>query len=83
MKTEPEVRYVLHPGVVSSRSDKQLHHISGPALVKLYGVVPEQCVYADRAGYRPKDGDVHLVPRYSGKYDLALCEVTNLKEDQK
>lgn len=64
------MRYVLHPGDVLSKFDGQVHFISGVMLVRLYGVPPEKCVYANRLGFKPLSSDVHLYPRYNGDYTL-------------
>lgn len=62
------MRYVLHPGYVTSKSDGQEHFIGGPRLARLYGVDMRQCVFGDVSGYREQKGDVHLRPDYHGNY---------------
>ncbi len=69
----PRVRYVLHPGYVTSATDGQEHFIGGPRLAALYGVNirdSETVVFGDEPGYREQPGDVHLHPRYDGHYSL-------------
>ena len=69
----PRVRYVLHPGYVTSANDGQEHFIGGPRLAALYGVNirgREAVVFGDMPGYRELPGDVHLHPRHDGNYSL-------------
>lgn len=54
------MRYVLHPGYVTSKNDGDQHFIGGPRLAQLYGVDIRQCVFGDMPEYRERDGDVHL-----------------------
>ena len=65
-----EIRYVLHPGYVISRTDGDEHFISADRLARLYGVDIRCCVRADSIEYRPGKNDVHLYPDYAGNYDL-------------
>lgn len=77
----PRFRYVLHPGYVMSATDKQYHFIGGPRLAALYGVDIKNCVavvFGDAPGYREQPGDVHLRPRYDGKYILPEGPNTSL-----
>jgi len=62
------MRYVLHPGYVTSKNDGQEHFIGGPRLAMLYGVDMRQCVFGDVKEYREQEGDVHLWPDYHGNY---------------
>lgn len=64
------MRYVLHPGYVTSKNDGDRHFIGGPRLARLYGVDIRQCVFGDTPEYREQEGDVHLIPRISGNYTL-------------
>lgn len=69
----PRVRYVLHPGYVTSAADGQEHFIGGPRLAALYGVDIRDrwsVVFGDEPSYREQPGDVHLHPRYDGNYTL-------------
>ena len=69
----PRVRYVLHPGYVTSATDGQEHFIGGPRLAALYGVGIRDIravVFGDMPGYREQPGDVHLHPRFDGDYIL-------------
>ena len=69
----PKVRYVLHPGYVTSINDEDVHYIGIAKLAKLYGlkypasnVIVEDGRLEDR--YLPSD--IHLHPRYDGNYRL-------------
>lgn len=64
------MRYVLHPGYVTSKHDGQRHFVGGPSLASLYGVDIRDCVYGDVSNYNEQAGDVHLMPRYDGDYRL-------------
>ncbi len=69
------MRYVLHPGYVSSIHDGQFHYITADQLIKLYQLPPNSRVWiithADpKPGYREEPGDVHLHPRRDGDYTL-------------
>jgi hypothetical protein len=63
-------RYVLHPGYIRSKNDGDEHFIGGPRLARLYGVRLRDCVYGDVRAYVPKEGDIHLRPRFDGDYRL-------------
>lgn len=66
------MRYVLHPGYITSKVDDQLHFISGPALVRAYGidVKTDRYIFGDVPHYREEHGDIHLHPRFDGDYTL-------------
>jgi len=73
MNGEPPVRYVLHPGYVTSATDGQRHWISGTRLAVLHGLDSRDwrgVVFAGERGYRELPGDVHLYPRRDGNYTL-------------
>ena len=63
------MRYILHRGTVKSRVDGDIHHITEKDLIQLYGVNPKDCKEHD-SNYRPREGDIHLFPRYDGRYVL-------------
>lgn len=72
-EVRPRVRYVLHPGYVTSATDGREHFIGGPRLAALYGVDIRDIravVFGDMRGYCEQPGDVHLHPRYDGHYSL-------------
>lgn len=72
-----QVRYVLCPGMVTSRYDGQDHYVSARQLARLYGVDMKLCVIfatnpgrslsEDRSRY---PGLIFLGPRYNGDYTL-------------
>jgi hypothetical protein len=41
------IRFALHVGDVISPNDGDVHHISAPALARLYGVSLRECVVVD------------------------------------
>lgn len=76
-------RYLLCPGLVRSRSDGDVHYITGRHLAHLYGVPMEQCVeLPDLLSFKStlarhellKRADrgelVSLYPRVNGDYRL-------------
>jgi len=67
----PQVRYVLHPGYVTSRNDGQRHYIGITQLARLYGLdirAPNVVIDDGRPGLSALPDDVHLYPRYNGNY---------------
>jgi hypothetical protein len=76
------VRYVLHPGYIRSKHDGDEHFIGGPRLARLYGVDIRDCVYGDTRRYAPRQGDIHLRPRYDGNYDLAVASSSTEEADR-
>jgi len=66
------MRYVLYPGPVDSKNDRDTHFIDGPTLAKLYGVDVRKCVYANQHGFKELPDDVRLFPRFDGNYTLNL-----------
>lgn len=61
--------YVLHPGWVTSKNDRDRHFITARMLIGLYGVAPSRCRVASQR-QQPEPGCVHLYPRYDGNYSL-------------
>ena len=76
----PPVRYVLHPGYVTSASDGQEHFIDGPRLARLHGlnILNRNVVFGDKPGLRDLPGDIHLRPRFDGDYSVFTPEATNV-----
>jgi hypothetical protein len=72
----PPVRYVLHPGYVTSASDGQEHFIDGPRLARLHGlnILNRNVVFGDKPGLRDLPGDIHLRPRFDGDYSVFTPE---------
>jgi hypothetical protein len=75
----PPVRYVLHPGYVTSASDGQEHFIDGPRLARLHGlnILNRNVVFGDKPGLRDLPGDIHLRPRFDGDYSVFTPEAPN------
>lgn len=68
-------KYLLCPGMVTSRVAGQTHFVDEHQLAKLYGVRMEECeVRPDRMfarfGWQPTPGLIRLEPRRDGKYVL-------------
>lgn len=64
------MRYVLHPGLVRSAYDSDIHFIGMRKLAELYGVKMEDCVLHKPKHHLPRPGDIHLRPRLDGNYTL-------------
>jgi len=68
-------KYLILPGYVISKGDGQRCYLTGPDLIKLYGVAPAECV-VDRDDYMPmpgrkqpgREGLIVLGPRHDGAY---------------
>jgi len=58
------VRYVIHPGRAESV------FITARQLAARYGVKWSRCVAVSDEAYTNTPGDVHLYPRYDGKYNV-------------
>ena len=76
-----QVRYVLCPGMVTSRYDGQGHYVSALQLARLYGVDMRLCVIFRPPSCLPLDRYlmelkrqyreiIVLKPRYNGDYTL-------------
>ena len=73
-------KYLIWPGYVRSQHDGQLHYITAPELIRLYGVAPHDCVVmpmedsAAAANRRKQLASLHnlvpLHPRGDGNYQL-------------
>ena len=70
-------RFIVCPGVVVSRYDKERHFISAARLMELHHVSSKQCIIINRG--RHQDSDlrgldtsemVRLFPRRDGRYKL-------------
>ena len=68
--------FVIVPGYVRSKYDKDRHYISARALMRLYGVAPSQCVVAPEGPaaewWEPPEDAVYLRPNRDGDYVLPL-----------
>ena len=77
------VKYALHPGPVTSRTDGDKHFVDAHQLARLYGVAPSECVVVPwevKPGHElphrvrmeriERMGLVHLYPRPNGNYTL-------------
>jgi hypothetical protein len=62
-------RYMPHPGYVVSKTDGNRHYITSKMLMKLYNVLPEECViYLPYWPYPNQDKLIALHPMANGKY---------------
>lgn len=74
------IRFVLHPGLIHSRNDGDLHKITAPQLAQLYGVRLSECIVVDPD--RPETvlghGDLkrylHLFVSYEGAAYIPVSE---------
>lgn len=70
------VRYVLHPGHVTSKNDGDRHYINANDLMRLYRVPHDSRTFIDYGDersaqlFKPHPGDVHLHPRHDGNYTM-------------
>lgn len=72
---EPTKKYLVVPGYTISRNDGDRHYISAPALMRLYGVSPLECVVLSLSDRRLADQNlIVLRPRYDGIYELPGAE---------
>lgn len=72
------MRYVLFPGLVTSKTDGQLHYINERQLAHLYALTPKDEVIWVKDGlvgytkepYKEQPGDVVCIPLYDGNYPV-------------
>lgn len=76
------IKYVLHPGTVVSKNDRQRHNISAEVLARLYGVRMSECLVCPSHNVNTREASVarfllenrkdliHLYPRSNGDYFL-------------
>lgn len=70
-----KIKYVLYPGVVTSKYDGQRHFISAATLMRLYRVRPEECLIYDANEPKEKYQDlIPLSPKYNGNYEIPHME---------
>lgn len=71
-----KIKYAIHPGVVVSKNDVDLHFISYSQLVWHYKLNPKECMEwkeHNLIGIRFEDY-VHLYPDSTGEYKLPVDE---------
>jgi hypothetical protein len=61
------IKYVLHPGFITSRTDGDRHYIGDAQLARLYGVPMSECI---KHGVLPGFNGIDLHPQYDGDYSL-------------
>lgn len=74
--------YVLHPGVVTSKSDGRPHNVDAGQLASLYGVSMDECMVRRVTAFERREpifppGAIHLYPRPDGNYVLPKQEATD------
>ena len=68
------IKYVLCPGFVTSKTDRDKHWISADKLIQLYGVNRQECIMFGEKGFDyKKKGLIFLAPRYNGDYEVSKC----------
>lgn len=78
-----KLRYVLFPGYVRSRNDKDIHYIDACCLLRLYKVPPSARILVitgtrlDDHGFIPQPNDVILRPDHSGRYEQPQAMMAN------
>jgi hypothetical protein len=62
------MKYALHPGWITSKTDGDQHYIGVGQLIELYELRhDEYIVWNDSSGYKHEDY-IHLYPSYHGNY---------------
>lgn len=80
LKAQMAYKYVICPGFVQSKNDRQRHYISATQLMRLYGVKPHEClIHEPQPWWTPAQHRMaeeqqkdlpRLGPRYHGDYTL-------------
>jgi len=74
------IKYLVYPDYVFSKIDKDKHFISSSSIMKLYGVLKEECKVVtkedDLNGLRGTF--IVLTPKYNGEYSLEKCKKIHL-----
>jgi hypothetical protein len=70
-----EKQYMLHPGRVISKTDRQEHFIDAPTLARLYGVKLHDCLIVPISdalypGHSERLDVIHLYPKSNGDYKV-------------
>ena len=64
------LKYAVYPGFVTSRYDGDLHYVDSNSLMRLHGVVPQECIVVrgrhSLRGLRKRL--ISLFPREDGHY---------------
>ena len=74
-------RFLIMPGKIVSKNDKQVHFVSGKQLITLYGVEESECVIYQGAVHKGHDFSslLQLAPRYRGDYKRHLKRILKKK----
>lgn len=69
-----DIKYLIKPGYVNSRSDGDEHYIGYAKLIQLYRVNPKECLMFEdeMRGYTAEflDSLTVLEPQYNGNYEV-------------
>lgn len=72
--SRPDKKYLVIPGIVTSKFDGEQHYIDSYRLTRLYGVKTEECVFAHHLGPGTDpvwlESLIQLTPRQDGNYKL-------------
>lgn len=74
-----EIKYAIHPGMIKSAHDKDIHYIPAENLMRLYHVSPNECIIIrddpqchEQSHQIYSEGFlkslIHLYPLYNGNY---------------
>lgn len=80
------IKYIILPGWVRSKSDRQLHFINHDKLIHLYGLNKDECVIINNDLLSLPNKYKHLPilePRYNGDYKSHLEQINKLIETGK
>lgn len=74
-------KYLICPGMVQSKADRDTHYITANQLIHLYKVNPSECVVMpkNKELYRPDAELIRLRPDYSGQYIVPQTEHNRTK----
>jgi len=78
------IKYIILPGWIRSKSDRQLHFITHDMLIHLYGLNRDECIiinniYLLTLSNKYKHLPI-LEPRYNGDYKSHLEQINKLIE---
>lgn len=83
--TKSDKKYIVFSGPITSKNDKDVHHISANQLIKLYNVKKEECIILNRKDYGSdlrssglRGSYKILEPRYSGDYSMKYVKEVKL-----
>jgi hypothetical protein len=79
------IKYLVCPGWISSKTDRDEHYIDAPMLMKLYGVDSRECLIRPTGsallGWQELTDLVRLEPRYHGDYSTSTDKGLSPRDD--